>query len=134
MSNPRWPAIDLSGAASRPGPSPEAVAAMAQRVARAACDMDALRLQLSGLLAIDWSSPAASAFRASLSSCTAALAQAVQKVELAAITVGSYGLALQDESASCSALNPNLPLGARGGTEFGPRFGQGFGPDWGAGF
>ncbi|MDJ0311987.1 hypothetical protein [Arthrobacter sp. H35-D1] len=140
MSNPWWPAVgsggpaELGGVAGQAGPSAEAVAVVAQRLVGIARDIDALRLQLGGVGAMDWSSPAAFAFREALSACNAALALAVRKVESAGASVGSYGVYLQSESAESACRNPNLPQGAGSGAEFGPRFGQGFGPDWGSGF
>ena len=129
-----WPAADSGGTAPRPGPSADAVAVVAQRLAGIARDLDALRQQLGGLLATDWTSPAASAFWEALSSCNVALAVAIQKIESAAVSVGSYGVALQQESASCAALQLNLRQGTPGVPEFVPLSGYGFGPDWGTGF
>lgn len=143
MSNPWWPEADLGGAvelggiAERAGPSADAVAMVAQRLAGIAQDMDALRQQLGSVGATDWSSPAASAFRQALAACNAALAVAVRKVEAAGVSVGSYGVYLESESAQeaeAVCRKPNFPKRAGSGAEFGPRFSHGFGPDWGAGF
>ncbi|UIK88652.1 hypothetical protein [Arthrobacter polaris] len=110
------------GFAAHAGPSPEAVAVVAQRLAGVGQEIDALRLQLDQLASTDWSSPAAAAFRESLLQRNLAFASVVRDVGAAAVDVANYGLYLQ--SIPAGGLSPDGPQGAG--------FGTGYGGGWGA--
>lgn len=120
MNNSLW----SSGAAS--GPSPAAVAEVARRLVRMAADVDALRLQLGTVAYLDWSSPAAAAFREELNERNMALAAAGRAIDAAAAEVCSYGLYLNSQAEAGNATHPVTSPG--GGS--GPGAGGGKGEWW----
>lgn len=86
------------GTATTPGPSPEAVKVVAQRLVAVAAELRALLGQLEGACTVDWNSRAATAFREDLAQGRQDLLLAVRGVEDAATLVSRYGamLAAQD--------------------------------------
>lgn len=98
------------------GPSPDSVAAAAQRLADLARELDALRLQLGNVAYLDWTSTAAVAFRESLSELIMELAAAAHAAEAASTAVGGYGIAIRamlSAEASLSSLADQQAAGAR---------------------
>jgi len=84
-----------AGVGNAAGPSPDAVAAVAQRLGSIAREIDAVRLALGPLRAMDWRSKAAAAFGESMLDCNTALAGVVRDVEAGAQAVQLYALALE---------------------------------------
>ncbi len=126
----------LGGAAARAGPSADAVAVAAQRLAGIAQELERLRLQLGRLNAMDWRSPAAAAFRDSLSERNFALSAVARDIAAAGTVLASYALALQSQpSHPGDALGMGVPGMGVPGLGL-PGFGvqgfevQGFGVKW----
>ena len=103
----------LGGPGARAGPPPDAVAALAQRLAGIAADIEGLRLQLGQLVSVDWKSPAAAAFRDALTERNMAILAVVRAIENAADETRSYGLFLSTSAQSC--LRPGLDGPQTGG-------------------
>lgn len=101
MDFPRGNAADVTfGTGSTPGPSPEAVAVVAQRLLAAAAELRALTGRLELASAVDWNSRAAAAFREDLLQCQQDVSAAGRGVEDAATLVGRYGVSLAAQEAA----------------------------------
>ncbi|MHA7305578.1 hypothetical protein ACX80E_10080 [Arthrobacter sp. TMN-49] len=110
MNTPMSAISGLSGAAARAGPTAEAVAVVAQRLAGIGQELEGLRLQLGQLNAMDWRSPAAAAYRDSLAERNLALAVVAQEILAAVAALGSYGLCLESPPGDGVGLGMQWPL------------------------
>ena len=116
-----------AAAGPRFGPAPEAVAAMALRLAGICQEMASLRLQLAQVTLVNWKSPAAAAFREELAERDVAMTAAIRAIESAVTEVDAYGRFLSSNPGNLIAptecLNPAFqwqPRPAYGGTAGGP--------------
>ena len=107
MDFPRGNAAEFTfGTGATAGPSPEAVAVVAQRLLEVATELHALRSRLNTWSTVNWSSLAATAFRQDLAQREQDIAGAGRSIEDAAGAVRRYGalLAAQELAALPGAL------------------------------
>ncbi len=109
MDFPRRNAAEFTfGTGTTAGPSPEAVAVVAQRLLEVATELQALRSRLDTWFTVDWSSLAATAFRQDLAQRELDIAGAGRSIEDAAGAVRRYGVLL---AAQELAAQPGSPGG-----------------------
>lgn len=95
------------------GPSPGVAAAMAQRLAGIAGEVDALRLQLVQIALLDWKSPAASTFLNELNGRIAGMVALVRAIDSAASEVQAYGFMLDSGAQNGQLQLPGVPAPGR---------------------
>lgn len=88
------------GAASTPGPPPDAVKVMAQRLVVVAAELCALGSRLEAAATVDWRSRAAAAFRADLLQSRLDLMAAGRSVEDVAVMVDRYSALLEAQEGA----------------------------------
>ena len=99
------------------GPTPDAVAVVAQRLESIAREIDAVRLALGPLRALGWQSMAAAAFGESVTVCNTAMVEAVKDVRAGAQAVQFYAQNLESAAAGSSYTGPGLGPWFNGGPQ-----------------
>lgn len=95
-----------AGTVAPAGPSPDAVAVVAQRISALAGELEGIRRQMGAVVTREWRSPAGAAFMAALTDLQVVLSASVTAFEEAAAQVGSYGRHLRAISLSEGCFSP----------------------------